>query len=395
MLNTPVLADQFRTSYWHVVEMWEDFAEAYVALFNCARENNSLLIFVKGLEIFARVVEGMFEELEFNTVSCYPRIFEFPIPIDSLPIPESNLDCDYMSSHSFPEWRTIMDIRFYFLNLEAENFGTVYRRIKCISYNITESNYRRNNRVLKFLECCKGKTSSCTRDELYEDLENLQKLENLSLYFLAPLMVLKIRLCLSLKRKVDPWYSFLLGCHPRLGEDSNVLKISRCQPVLRRIFHYTVGKNNWAWETMEHIERMKSQCSKLIRLVKQRNKYLIPELLLWRDLKTAKFSYEFEKELIDSCTGNGIADWNCEYGKTLDLTAPLDSEKDGKQLALFAIHALGKSGQKFLLENESDCRDGDLRPTAPDSTSHADVRDRGQCRVDLTQNRLVSRRHSI
>ena len=84
---------------------------------------------------------------------------------------------------------------------------------------------------------------------------------------LTLLMVFKIRLYLRVFRGygMTSWNAFLMGCHHRVGEDSNVIRISRCYPALKRIYDYVVPSS-----------LLKKQAIKLMRLVHKSNKHIIP-----------------------------------------------------------------------------------------------------------------------
>jgi len=324
---------------------------SYMVLINCGRKNNSLVSMIKGLKIFAGMVfENMtFEDITFFEVknlwdTCdhtynnadsledmLKKMTEHDTLRDihkwssnlNLQVPTSghHLDLDTRSP------RSLMTIRSLYFNLEIGNFEYVYRQIKCLS------NGKRPERA-----CCTERESMSARnEEMFEDLEELHELDNLSLYLLTLLMVLKIRLYLFLKCKMDPWYSFLLGGHPRLGEDSNVLKISRCLPVLELIFQYTVRGSVC-------MSKIKGQCSRLMEMVKQRNKFIVPRLLAWNE----------SGEEMDLWTEHALY-----RGKaSLDMPTLLhggthDRELDARNLIFFAVQALGKTGLEIFFKNET------------------------------------------
>lgn len=168
-----------------------------------------------------------------------------------------------------------------------------------------------------------------TDEDVYADLKQyryrscpsgltLMKLEAVSL-----MMVFKINLYLYEAQKIKigdsmrSWYSFLLGCHPRLGQHSYVYKISRCYPALKHICQYAVP--------LGMLPKLKKQCLRLMTMVNEENELVIDALI----------------------------DPDSHHTHTLDSNEDeTELVQTAQRIASAGHHALGKRGIAFLRKNK-------------------------------------------
>lgn len=111
--------------------------------------------------------------------------------------------------------------------------------------------------------------------DVYEDPSALVLHIRTPVCILSQLMVFKIRLLnetsTAKRDMMMSWYSFLMGCHPRLGENSEISKISGCYPVLERIFHFMFPRGI--------LTDLKQQTLKLMKMVNQANRHVVEAFL--------------------------------------------------------------------------------------------------------------------
>lgn len=165
----------------------------------------------------------------------------------------------------------------------------------------------------------------CNDELLYEDPRELSfysSASSVDIEELALLMVFKIRLYFrELVKRDQSWNAFLLGCHSRLGLESNVLRISRCYPALQMIYIYS--------RSVETVAKLKDQSLHLMKKLDRVNDWVIDAFL-------------------DTDSDHTYLD---EYGMNPDLD--IGDIDVARHIARVGRYALGKQGLEFLQENRT------------------------------------------